>query len=48
MDNLLKIPYKIVSHRAGLRPTTRDRRPILATHQKKTKKKTCPKAKNKP
>jgi len=32
LDNLLKTPYKIVSHRAGLRPTTRDRRPILATH----------------
>jgi glycine oxidase len=32
LDNLLHVPYKIVNHRAGLRPTTRDRRPILATH----------------
>lgn len=32
LDNLLHVPYTIVSHRAGLRPTTRDRRPILETH----------------
>ncbi|MEZ4777319.1 MAG: FAD-binding oxidoreductase [Bacteroidia bacterium] len=34
-DNLrkvLKIPYSIVDHRAGLRPTTADRRPIAGAH----------------
>lgn len=34
-DNLrkvLKIPYSIIDHRAGLRPTTADRRPIVGAH----------------
>lgn len=34
LDNLLHTPYNIVSHRAGLRPTTSNRRPLLLTHPK--------------
>ena len=29
---LLKVPYQLVDHKAGLRPTTNDRRPLLGAH----------------
>ncbi|MDP5172009.1 MAG: FAD-binding oxidoreductase [Bacteroidia bacterium] len=29
---VLKVPYKVVGHRAGIRPTTPNRRPILGSH----------------
>jgi glycine/D-amino acid oxidase-like deaminating enzyme len=29
LDNLLKIPYEVLQHQAGLRPTIKDRRPLL-------------------
>lgn len=32
LDELLKVKYEIVSHGAGIRPTTHDRRPVLGTH----------------
>lgn len=32
LDKLLKVPYTIVNHIAGIRPTTNDRRPILGKH----------------
>lgn len=32
LDLVLKIPYKITGHRAGIRPTSPNRRPILGTH----------------
>ena len=32
LEALLKIPYEITGHFAGIRPTTHDRRPILGTH----------------
>jgi glycine/D-amino acid oxidase-like deaminating enzyme len=34
IDLLLKIPYKIVDQRAGIRPATKDRRPFLGVHPK--------------
>lgn len=32
LDKLIKVPYTIVNHIAGIRPTTNDRRPILGMH----------------
>lgn len=32
LDKLLKVPYKIIDHVAGIRPTVNDRRPILGKH----------------
>lgn len=32
LDKLLKIPYRIIDHVAGIRPTVNDRRPILGKH----------------
>ncbi|MFN0203783.1 MAG: NAD(P)/FAD-dependent oxidoreductase [Bacteroidia bacterium] len=34
LRELLKISFEIVAHKAGIRPTTSDRRPILGTHHK--------------
>ena len=33
LDKMINVPYKIVDQICGIRPTTRDRRPILGTHQ---------------
>jgi len=32
LDDILKIPYQIIDHKASVRPSTRDRRPYLGTH----------------
>jgi len=32
LEKVLKLPYKVVDHRAGIRPTTPNRRPVLGTH----------------
>jgi glycine oxidase len=32
LDKLIKVPYKIVEHVAGIRPTVKDRRPLVGTH----------------
>ncbi len=32
LDSVLSIPYKIVEHIAGIRPTVKDRRPLLGKH----------------
>lgn len=32
LEKLLKLPYRILEHKAGIRPTTHDRRPLLGTH----------------
>lgn len=32
LNNLLKIPYEIVAHEAGIRPTVSDRRPLIGFH----------------
>ncbi|MEM6767671.1 MAG: FAD-dependent oxidoreductase [Bacteroidota bacterium] len=32
LEKAIKVPYKIVAHYAGIRPTTPNRRPILGTH----------------
>jgi len=34
LNNVLKIPYKILKHEAGIRPTVIDRRPLLGIHPK--------------
>lgn len=34
LDNLLKVPYEIVVHQAAVRPTVKDRRPVLGQHPK--------------
>jgi len=34
LDNLLKVPYQIVAHQAAVRPTIKDRRPVLGQHPK--------------
>jgi len=34
LRNTVKLPFEILEHRAALRPTVRDRRPILGTHPK--------------
>ena len=33
LDKMINAPYEIVDQICGIRPTTRDRRPILGTHQ---------------
>lgn len=32
LDGVLKLPYRVLEQRAGIRPTTPDRRPIAGTH----------------
>ena len=32
LENILKIPYEIVDHKAGIRPVLADRRPVLGFH----------------
>ncbi|THD68810.1 FAD-binding oxidoreductase [Robertkochia marina] len=32
LERFLKLPYKVVNHQAGIRPTVADRRPLLGTH----------------
>lgn len=32
LDSILTLPYKVVSHTAGVRPTVKDRKPLLGTH----------------
>jgi len=32
LDRLISLPYTVLNHRAGIRPTVTDRRPILGTH----------------
>lgn len=32
LESFLTVPYKIVEHIAGIRPTVKDRRPLLGTH----------------
>lgn len=32
LDNFLKLPYEITAHHAGVRPTMKDRRPVIGSH----------------
>jgi glycine oxidase len=32
LNDFLKLPYTIIDHRAGVRPTVKDRRPLLGVH----------------
>ena len=32
LNNFLKIPFTIIEHRAGIRPTVKDRRPLIGHH----------------
>ncbi|MHA7056329.1 NAD(P)/FAD-dependent oxidoreductase [Aquimarina sp. M1] len=32
LERFLKVPYQIVNQEAGIRPTTKDRRPLIGTH----------------
>jgi glycine oxidase len=34
LDKILTVPYRIISHEAGVRPTVKDRRPFLGVHPK--------------
>lgn len=34
LRQFLKLPYKIINHQAGIRPTTADRKPFVGTHPK--------------
>ena len=36
LNKVLKIDYKVVDHKAGIRPTVKDRRPLLGQHAKYT------------
>ena len=33
LNKLLRVPYEIVDHSSGIRPTTKDRRPFLGVHE---------------
>jgi glycine/D-amino acid oxidase-like deaminating enzyme len=33
LDKFLKIPYAIIDHRSGVRPTVKDRRPLIGRHK---------------
>lgn len=32
LETIIKCPYKIVDHKAGIRPTVKDRRPVIGAH----------------
>ncbi|MEL6925977.1 MAG: FAD-dependent oxidoreductase, partial [Bacteroidota bacterium] len=32
LENILSVPFEILEHRAAIRPTVMDRRPLLGTH----------------
>lgn len=32
LEKAIKVPFKIIDHRAGIRPTTPNRRPVIETH----------------
>lgn len=34
LDGLLKVPYEIIEHKYGIRPTVKDRRPLIGRHPK--------------
>src|SRR5690606_14629591 len=34
LKTLIDLPFEIVEHKAGIRPTVRDRRPLVGTHYK--------------
>ena len=34
VNNLLSVPFKVVDHEAGIRPASRDRKPIIGSHPK--------------
>ncbi len=34
LDKILKVPFEIIDHRAGIRPTVNDRRPLIGIHPK--------------
>ena len=34
LEDLIHIPYEIIDYSAGIRPTTRDRKPFIGTHPK--------------
>ncbi len=34
LQKILKVPYKVIKHLSGIRPTTRDRRPIIGSSKK--------------
>ena len=34
LKKVLKIPFEIVNHQAGIRPTVNDRRPLIGLHPK--------------
>jgi len=34
LESFITVPYKIVEHIAGIRPTVKDRRPLIGTHPK--------------
>ncbi len=36
LDTMLDVPYEVVAHEAGIRPTTKDRRPLVGVHTKYT------------
>ena len=33
LDTMIDIPYKVIDHKAGIRPTTKDRRPLVGVHK---------------
>jgi glycine oxidase len=34
LESFIKVPYEIVDHVAGIRPTVKDRRPLVGLHPK--------------
>lgn len=34
LKNVINVPFRIIEHKAGIRPTTKDRRPLVGTHPK--------------
>lgn len=34
LEAIIKVPYKVIAHEAGIRPTVKDRRPLLGKHHK--------------